>query len=143
MRVKRTNRDILERNMKAVELRASGMTYEEIAARMGWKNRGQAHQAVHKTLAKYEHLAVEEARTLSAMRLDSMLEAIWPKCLEGDIPAIRTALDIESQRAKLLGLNAPTQIDITHTIRRIAEEHGMDPDQALTEAAEILRDMGL
>lgn len=138
-----TKKEIAERTAEAVRLRAAGMSYERIAEHLGLGSRGSVHTTIKRALERYEHVGIEEARTLAAMRLDQMLVAVWSRCISGDLKAIDIALKIESQRAKLLGLNAPTQIDITHTIRRIAEEHGMDPDQALTEAAEILREMGL
>lgn len=42
------------------------------------------------------------------------------------------------QRCKILGLYAPSKIDVEWKIRKIAEENGMDPDEAVAEAQRIL-----
>jgi hypothetical protein len=41
------------------------------------------------------------------------------------------------QERELLGLDAPTKVDIEHTIRQMAEAEGLDPDEAVKEAERI------
>ncbi len=45
------------------------------------------------------------------------------------------------QRATLLGLNAQTNLDLTDKIRRMAAERGLDPDVALSRAANLVQDL--
>ena len=47
------------------------------------------------------------------------------------------------RRCKLLGLDAPSKIDIEVRLRKIAEENGLDPDAAVKEAMQILASGGL
>ena len=47
------------------------------------------------------------------------------------------------RRAKLLGLDQPKLIDITSAIERAAAEAGIDVEQALRDAREIVKRAGL
>jgi hypothetical protein len=53
----------------------------------------------------------QSARSDSIARLNDALKAINEKVRDGDTDAINTMLKIEAQRAKLLGLDAPTKIE--------------------------------
>lgn len=44
------------------------------------------------------------------------------------------------QRARLLGLYAPNQLDVELKIRQIAESEGLDPDEAVAEAQRITQE---
>ena len=47
-----------------------------------------------------------------------------------------------ARRAKLLGLDEPRRVDITAIIEKAAAEAGVDPEEALREAEEIIRRVG-
>jgi hypothetical protein len=55
--------------------------------------------------------------------------------LHSDYSLVLKAL---GQERELLGLDAPTKIDIEHTIRQIALAEGLDPDEAVREAQRII-----
>ena len=54
--------------------------------------------------------------------------------LKSDYPLVLRAVEDERE---MLGLDAPTKIDIEHTIRQMAEAEGLDPDEAVKEAERI------
>ncbi len=111
---------------KALSLRASGRTYEEIAGELCYQSAGQARAAVAEALQDHVEEDPETARQLELFRLDRLLEEIE----QASAKAIRAAgtdsdgastvlgtvtrtiklrLSILDRRASLLGLNqSPT-----------------------------------
>lgn len=65
-------------------------------------------------------------------RLDTILNAIWNKVLEGDLKAAETALKVIERQAKLLGLE--TQHVAIVDWRKEAESAGIDADAAYKQA---------
>jgi hypothetical protein len=103
--------DALDRQIEALELRASGMRYQDIADKLGYKTPGGAYKAVKSALVKTLQEPADELRTLEVERLDEMLADLWPnkhKPIYTD-----RILRIMERRAKLLGLDAPTKTDVT------------------------------
>jgi hypothetical protein len=97
---------------RCLELRASGLSFREIACELGVSVSG-AYKAVARGLvAANEHNREEAAslRDLEVMRLDQLQAALWEQAVdECDTRAIDRVLRIMERRAKLLGLDAPTQ----------------------------------
>jgi len=94
-----------------VSYRLSGMSYPAIGKEIGYSaSRVYAIFTEAITLTSDE---VAQARTLEAMRYDRMTAAVWPGVLSGDVGAVSAALRISAQRSKLLGLDAPTKVEIT------------------------------
>jgi hypothetical protein len=52
----------------------------------------------------------DEVRRIEVERLDKLMLSLWPEAQTGNIKAIETILGIMARRAKLLGLDAPTEI---------------------------------
>jgi hypothetical protein len=142
------------RGNRALELRAAGAPYEQIAQTLGYSNRATAARAVQRALDRdYERTANlrDEYRQLHLMRTDRALRAIWPKVIHGDLGAIDRLVRLLDRQAKLLGLDAPTQISVTATdqtallamlddIERLQSAEGTDRDAALAARdAEIAR----
>jgi len=101
-----------QRAAEMLRMRLRGMTYEEIGqvqvAEDGTPRpltRARVHQILQNELAKWALEATEEMRKLDALRLDEMLNAIYPRVLEGDDSAISKALDILRRRAAMFGLD--------------------------------------
>src|SRR5699024_2045667 len=55
----------------------------------------------------------DEMRTVELSRLDRLQRAVWGKAVKGDLQAVDRALKIIDRRSKLLGLDAPQQVQIT------------------------------
>jgi hypothetical protein len=91
--------------MDALDLRATGMAYYEIAAIVGYKSPQAVWKACHDLLVRRETDSTDDFRKLQNERLDKALAAVWPKVLEGDSKAIDAFLRIEDRRSRLLGLD--------------------------------------
>lgn len=100
-----TRIDNLERTLQALDLRRKGYSYVQIAAIMGYAYASGAEKAVRRALKYVIREPAEAVRKLELDRLDSMLQAIWPRVQRGDLLAMDRALRIEERRAKLLGLD--------------------------------------
>lgn len=131
-----------EKQAKALELRKAGETFQQIANTIGYEGPGAAYKAVHAGIRKMLREPAEALIELEVSRLDEMLRAIWPKVLAGDTQAIDRVLRIMDRRAKYLGLDAPTKVDITGLIREEAQRAGLsaeDAEAAVLEAVRIAR----
>ena len=101
-----------ERRARALELRKSGATFEEIGAEIGISAQA-AHKVVWRALTDMNTLAEGEAaelRGLELARLDALLAAVWTEATSGNLPAVDRALKIGERRARLLGLDAPAKV---------------------------------
>lgn len=131
----RTSRaETLDREGRAVELRRNGATYPQIAERLGISV-GAAHGAVKRALDRHVAEAAPDVRKLELDRLDHLhVQALLVlqrehvvvsggkpvldvngRPMRDDGPtlaAIRTILIIQERRARLLGLDAPTKVDV-------------------------------
>ena len=97
-----------ENDAEALRLRSEGLTYREIAQRLGI-NSSTAYRRVENALRAIPADGVEEMRQLEGERLDKLHAALWERALEGDLSAIDRLLTISARRAKLYGLDAPTR----------------------------------
>jgi hypothetical protein len=113
-----------ERLEEALRLRRYGFNYQEIAD-TPWANsdnkrgtlycdRHAARRAIVAARNDTIREAAEEVKQFEIDRLDMMLVGLADKGLfEGEPEIVRAGLSIIATRAKLLGLNAPTQIEST------------------------------
>lgn len=98
------------RRLKAVTLAVGGFSFEHIAQECGWASEGVARKIVRDALRRAEAVAAADYRDLENARLDRATAAIWPKVINGDIKAGHLFLRISERRARMNGLDAPTQI---------------------------------
>lgn len=89
---------------RAVELVAEGLSYSEVANRVGFSHRGSAFRAVSKALAEREIEGVDGLRAVELARLDHLQAALWEKAMAGDSRTVASVVRIIDQRARLLGL---------------------------------------
>lgn len=83
---------------------------------------------------------MDDAEVLAARdmdRLDYYLTKLADKIEEGDIKAIRAAIEVVRVRANILGYAQGVQVDIESYIREVAESNGFDPDRAVALASRI------
>ncbi|NYG07772.1 hypothetical protein BJ986_002259 [Phycicoccus badiiscoriae] len=80
------------------------MTYDEIAAELGYANRGTVFRIVRDALIERQDEAVDSLRFLESQRLDALQAALWDKAMSGDVNAARSILGVITARVRLLGL---------------------------------------
>jgi orotate phosphoribosyltransferase-like protein len=85
-----------------MELRVSGLTYEQISQQLG-VNRSTVHDWVVKEMRAVTKPAAEFLLQVELRRLDALMAAHWAKALSGeDIEQTRTVLRIlDDQRSRL------------------------------------------
>ena len=89
------------------------MSYREIAQRLGYRGPSGAWKSVSSALDKtLRRERPEDVRLMELERLDAMLDGCWDKAVKGNTVSITAALRIAERRARLLGLDAPSQIEI-------------------------------
>lgn len=95
----------LEKERQCLELKRAGLPFDEIAARVGYSNRGSAYRAYQRAMARTLQQPAAEIRQLEADRLDRLQVALWTKAMKGDGWAVDRVLSIMERRARLLGLD--------------------------------------
>jgi hypothetical protein len=129
------------RQTRALQLRAEGVEYREIARQLGYASPSGAYMSVQRALQKTVQEPADAVRHLELGRLDQLLSALWDKAIAGDVRAVDRVLAIMARRSALLGLDQPRRIDLTRRLREAAEREGLDPDAAVEEAARIIQEL--
>jgi hypothetical protein len=93
------------RRERAIQLRASGLTFSAIAQEMGYASKGTVHHIVTKAMNEHVVEAVTDRRLLEGARLDALQAAIWHRAMAGDVRACWEARAIILARIKLFGLD--------------------------------------
>jgi hypothetical protein len=125
--------DAAQRDAQALELRAAGASYRQIAGRLSISV-STAWACVERGLVRTRREPADQLRTLEAERLDR-LQAQAVKALEAQhvviqggavvadsqgnpyvdygptLAAVRALLAVQERRARLFGLDAPTKVD--------------------------------
>jgi hypothetical protein len=128
-----------ERLEKALQLRRYGFSYQQIAD-TPWEDgtlyngdRHNCRRAIVNARNDTIREAADEVRQYEIDRLDMMLVGLADKGLfDGEPEIVRAGLSIIATRAKLLGLNAPTEINqrgggtVQLVVDGKAVKHGMD-----------------
>ena len=116
--------DSLKVDLQILNRRTEGATYRTIG-----KELGIACSAV---FARWQRLRdemvfekVEELREMELMVLEGMQQAVLQAALKGNIRAINSVLSIQVRRAKLCGLDAPIQTQVTITDSSLIDEEVM------------------
>lgn len=127
---------VLERRERAIRLRNQGVQWSQIATELGYSDKAAACKDVARALKERREqlsLAVDEHREQALAHLDDMAAAVWAVLAarhltiangkvvrdEADEPllddapvlsAVDRLLRIEERRARLLGMDAPSQV---------------------------------
>lgn len=120
-----------ERRIKALELRKAGKTYDAIGKKLGITTQS-AHALVMSALEQIRTVTAEDAakvRELELERLTGIYEKLYPK--RDDPRAADTLVRIAERRSRLLGLDAPTKLEVDDT-------GGLTDDERAARIASIL-----
>lgn len=131
------------KELKVLELRRAGFTFQRIAEEVGYATPSGAQRALERIMTRNLPQAPEEFRWQELDRLDRMQVALWPRAMKGDDRAINTIVRLMERRARLVGIDAPQRIqaevvnydgtrDIDGDIERIVNLiRGVDSSQPL------------
>lgn len=97
----------------ALTLQLAGYSLTAIARECEYADHGGAGKAVARARAKLDRQPLKDMRMLELTRLDTMHRGLWTKAIAGHIPSINACLSIMDRRAKLVGLDAPTRLEVT------------------------------
>lgn len=113
-----SNAEAILRQHRALELRAEGKTFREIAAELGYNSIQAAHKAVMTAIREHPIEAVDQIRNMHLLRLDKLWELHYINAQTGDNFATASCLRIMERQARLLGLDAPTETkgSFEHTV---------------------------
>lgn len=136
-----------EKARQAMNLRQSGMTYEQIAQRVGYKDESGARKAVQGLLDKVEFEAVADYRKLHLMRLEelySMVNAsVWNReKAQVNLWAVDRLQAILEQQAKLIGMYEAIKMEISHNVdwRNELSQHGIDAGAIFEQLVQQIAD---
>jgi hypothetical protein len=107
------NRDVnaAQRASLALSLRASKMTYEEIAKDCGYASAGAARKAILRELDRCVVKNADELRAQESDMLDRLHKECWKIAMDenhrNQLYAVDRILSISERRAKLFGLDIP------------------------------------
>src|SRR5574341_199744 len=107
---------IRERRKQLVQLVLAGVDWATIADRLNYASPGAActdYRRAKQASQVELNRSVEEARWMEVDRIDRLQAAVWPKALKGDTRAADTCHRLIMSRCDLLGLKAPTQIQLS------------------------------
>jgi uncharacterized protein YerC len=130
----------VERRAQIFEYVKAGSSYRDIGRKFGVSHVTIARD-VRRTLQALHRTAIHDLdlyRQIELVRLDQLLQGIWLDAVAGNPGAVTLALRILERRARLLGLDAPTKIDIEARVRAIASQEGLDADEVMHEVERLL-----
>jgi hypothetical protein len=108
-----------ERRKQCVQLALAGVDWQTIADRLEYASPGAAHtdwtRARQASKAELDE-TVEELRSKEISRIDRLMQAVWAKAIQGEVKAVDAAHRLIITRCKILGLEAPTQLQLTQRI---------------------------
>ena len=107
--------ELVDKEIKVLELRRAGLTWQRIAEETGYADHTGAYAAYKRAIKRTMQQPADELREAELDRVDRLQLALWPKAMKGDNASINTIIRLMERRARLLGLDTPIKIqqDIT------------------------------
>lgn len=103
------------KQIEAVRLKRDGLTFQEIADRLGYANRSCAYGAYAAGLSKARSKEVDALREEQGAMLDELLVEPYEAALAGDLDALNAVLRILERKARLHCLDKkdiPVKVDL-------------------------------
>jgi hypothetical protein len=123
---------MLDTENKIIELRRAGVTWQKVAEQTGYAGPAGAYKAYQRAAERFIRPNLEELRDMELDRLDRLQAAIWGKALNGDVRSLDAVLRIIDRRARILGLEAPKEVNLK------AEVATYDRDSIDSEVARLV-----
>jgi hypothetical protein len=128
--------DTADRYRRVMDLRARGLTFEEIAQEVGYAGRQGAKEAYDAALRWWGREAVDDLRTVEGERLELLWRRVYARVARsedlGTVEFARlldSAVRLSQRKAALWGLDAPRQYEVT----------GEGGGPLVTDVGELLR----
>lgn len=111
------------RRAQLIQLRLKGLAYDEIAVQLGYTTPDSDGTAAARkdfvracrAASTLEQEAADTWRETERQRLDTLMASYWDDALDGNTKAAEIVLKCIADRRKLLGIDAPVQVDATFT----------------------------
>lgn len=94
-----------ERARMALDLSLGGARLEDIARRLGYRDRSGPHKAIQRQLAALPKRSAEELREQINLRYDAMLLGLWQRARTGNVQAVDRVIRIEEARRAMYGVD--------------------------------------
>lgn len=127
--------EVAQRYRDVVRLKSAGMTFDEIADRVGYASRSGAKEAFDAALRWWGREAVDDMRTIEGERLEQLWRRVFGRILSNpDMPSgemiqlVNAAVKVSARKASLMGLDAPRQLEVT----------GVEGGAIVTDVGQIL-----
>lgn len=133
---------LAERRSQVLQMTIAGKPMEAIASEFA-VTRQTISNDLRKALETQERDTLSgaaELRQIQSSRLTQALDAIWLRIKEGNIEAIGMFIRLCEREAKLLGLDAPTRVDLRQRIEAIIAVKGWEPQKAVAEFEQVMRE---
>lgn len=127
--------ELVDREMKVLELRRAGLTWHRIAEEVGYADASGSYAAYKRAIKRTLQQPADELRQQELDRLDRLQLAAWPKAMQGHIQSIGIIVRLMERRARLLGLDMPIKIEQDVT----TWEGGETIDRAVRDLAQLFR----
>ena len=124
----------IDRELKVLELRRAGLTWQRIAEETGYANHTGAYAAYKRAMKRTLQQPADEIREQELDRIDRLQLALWPNAMKGDVKSVMAIKALMERRAKLLGLDMP--IKITQEVTTWNGDESID--RAVRELAALL-----
>ena len=127
------------KRMLALDTRLKGGSYGDIVAAGVYASRSGARDAVMAALDEYVIEPTEQVRALEVARLEALVAAHWTKAIGGDIASTKLCIEISARKCRILGIDAPTKVDIVGLLADLATAADLDIDDVISEADSLYR----
>lgn len=115
---------IAERRSLALDFRKAGLSYRAIGKKLGvsYVQVRRDIEAELSLLSKERTDKSEQLRQLELERLDMLTNGLEPFAKVGNPGAVNSFLRVMERRAKLLGLDAPSKVDLNIDVRTLSDD---------------------
>jgi len=104
--------ELIDKELKVLELRRMGMTWQKIAEQVGYADHTGAYAAYKRAMKRTLQQPAKELREQELDRVDRLQMAAWANAMKGDIGSIHVIVRLMERRAKLLGLDVPVKSEV-------------------------------
>lgn len=136
--------EIIKRQMTALDLRISGLSYRAIADKLSKPDSTISHVQIYRDvenelarLAGLRDDKTETLRELELQRLDKIINSLDSWVASGNVGAVNAWIKASERRSKLLGLDAPTKHEVGW--REAAEQAGFNSSDVSREFEELVK----